>query len=115
MTERVYGEIDHTGYCKRCPDRTRCFVNEGCVQDAHEKKQADARALWAVRVLDRAEVKPYGCRYSWAWADGGAVVSLLVTYPSGRGRAFEGAARMAARIAAAEALVAEDPSLGEGL
>jgi hypothetical protein len=73
----------------------------------------NARALWAVRVLDAAEQAPYGCRYTWTY--GVEVKMLLVTYPSGARRSFEGDTRMAARIAAAEALVANDPSLGEGL
>lgn len=122
MTERVYGEIDHTGYCKRCPDRTRCFVNEGCVQDAHEKKQADARALWAVRVLDaRLAGMPDGC----GWEVSKCSVGYYVEFTDGTRAALDGPwdrtlevdcmTPDAARIAAAEALVAEDPSLGEGL
>ncbi len=71
--------------------------------------RADARALWAVRVLD-------------AWADAGEALDGHSTYYSAQGsyrcimsgrnvsvRAFEGVTREAARLAAAEAVFPELP------
>ncbi len=71
-----------------------------------------ARALWAVRVLDRwaerDKGKP-GAEYPQPYEAENGWFFLL------RGRRLWGATLDVARIAAAEALVAEDPTLGEGL
>ncbi len=84
---------------------------------AATRLEADARALWAVRVLDR-------------WAKGSKALEWRVTDCSEQvcctlqrtvngGQVadtdYYGPTPDAARIAAAEALVAEDPTLGEGL
>jgi hypothetical protein len=91
-----------------------------CIYELTEriaKLEADARALWAVRVLDRwaersrfkrytcsrADTAPYLCQRFWMVGDEKRVAQHFAPTPD------------AARIAAAEALVAEDPSLGDGL
>jgi hypothetical protein len=82
--------------------------------DTIAKLQADARALWAVRVLDR------WTRYEGAQTGRWYVVQCCVVVlhavsrvnpATGSERYFDGPTPDAARIAAAEALVAEDPSL----
>lgn len=78
--------------------------------------KADARALWAVMVLDAWAKKhmrraPSPCFMGASWA-----LSVPIRVPGGsETRTFHGGDADAARIAAAEALVAEDPSLGAGL
>lgn len=86
----------------------------GAVQANEAKSQieSDARALWAVRVLDRwADLEEtrswevYRMRNGWE-------IELRADQASSF---HQEATPDAARIAAAEALVAEDPSLAEGL
>jgi hypothetical protein len=104
--------------------------------------EADARALWAVRVLDawaerRASRADAGYPEHWScfpWGDlqtacgerrvrdcvcgdceSLRIQTFRVTLSGDGGQIFDGPTPDAARIAAADALVAEDPSLGEGL
>jgi hypothetical protein len=93
---------------------------EGAIREFTEQEKADDRALWAVKVLDK-------------WAKAGPGMREVRTFCSVNQRAathlYEYGAKSAyhysplpgtvydpdaARIAAAEALVAEDPTLGEG-
>lgn len=76
--------------------------------------EADARALWAMRTVDRAE--EFG--WQFCWVTGTKRFALLVTRPDVTtlagatvGGAFEGDTKEAARMAVAEALVAADNSL----
>lgn len=84
--------------------------------DELDRLEADARAIWAVRVLDRGArahnrrpTAPLPCLRD---VDGlfRHTGEFLIEGAAGRFGSED-----AARIAAAEALVAEDPSLGEGL
>jgi hypothetical protein len=77
------------------------------------KLEADARALWAVRVLDRWAERNAERALSPEQADP-VTSDVWAVFESGEIIAT-GATPDAARIAAAEALVAEDPTLGEGL
>jgi hypothetical protein len=81
-------------------------------REREAKLEADARALWAVRVLDAWQVR-YPDNHAFATyiaAHGDWRCGSHSYYQSGNGKTPD-----AARIAAAEALVAEDPTLGEGL
>jgi hypothetical protein len=91
-----------------------------------EQLEADARALKAVRVLDAwaGECRGYyRVRGNWEASlhavrgvpSDPSVGCQLMSEEGHEGRTFLGATADAARIAAAEALLAEDPSLGEGL
>ncbi len=103
-------------------ERDKLFTNgiEALAQVARlqEAARADARALWAVRVFDalgRRLVKVNG-PYT------GGVSPCLIQLGGGFSAHWLGCGNQpvresedAARIAAAEARVAEDPTLGEGL
>ena len=119
-----------TGDCPRCREPEFKYRATGLdpdsqaeVNTAIAKLEADARALWAVRVLDRwaAESRGYHrVRGNWnaslyAVRGEGSCGCQLMSEEGHEGRTFLGSDQDAARIAAAEALVAEDPSLGEGL
>jgi hypothetical protein len=89
--------------------------------ELRDRLAADARALWAVRVLDRwTAIDP--AKRSWMTTGHPAQqFSCKLTDLVGRCEPARPLPRFvadtpdAARIAAADALVAEDPSLGEGL
>lgn len=82
--------------------------------------EADARALWAVRVLDRKHARLRAERGS-IYTDGPHVVALssgrfvVIFWGSAQYKLDSRATEDAARIEAAEALVAEDPTLGIGM
>lgn len=81
------------------------------LQAALLRVEADARSLWAVRVLDRwAELTR---SLNWAsWPDCGPNgYGCCVTFIDDTTRDYYGPTPDAARTAAAEALVAEDASL----
>jgi hypothetical protein len=92
-----------------------------------EQAHADARALWAVRILWRHAAK-HATRHSFGASTSlegklHAASSVLVGATGERGgvsrvygrHGLNEAEGLAAMIAAADALVAEDPTLGEGL
>jgi hypothetical protein len=88
----------------------------------YAKLEADARALWAVRVLDALlarNSRATNCAHCTLTNNpvSGLWSLVVVRYPNlaQRGMRYSGPTADAARIAAAEALVVEDPSLGEGL
>lgn len=74
-----------------------------------------AKALWAVRVLDRWSKYDGPQRGQWYVCQLGVCALHKQPQDIHPPRFFEGPTPDAARIAAAEALVAEDPTLGEGL
>jgi hypothetical protein len=83
-------------------------------EDRAKRLEADARALRAVRVLDRWAGRDPAL--NWIVNGSGWVSCRLIDNNGGtHDRFFNGPDADAARIAAAEALEAEDPSLGEGL
>jgi hypothetical protein len=97
------------------------FLGEGptltertALYQAVTKLEADARALWAVRVLDAAAYHLARLCYTRFSAGYGWRTEYEHNHVPVAGHDFS-ATPDAARIAAAEALVAEDPALGEGL
>lgn len=89
-------------------ERVRAYFSRMSLED-WQTRQADARALWAVRVLDALAGRSDG--RSWRTTHNGQSCECM--FPGHVARS--GPTPDAARIAAAEALVEEDPSLGEGL
>jgi hypothetical protein len=96
----------------------------GCPFDSEtiRKLEADARALWAVRVLDRQLGKlPSGSSYELNIELDGCWIMFRDLHGDSLDGPWDKALKVdhphpdAARIAAADELVAEDPSLGEGL
>lgn len=106
LTLRGVGEPDQYG------NRPARYVPADLVE-------ADARALWAVRVLDRWRKQGIGKR-RWTMTEAydydGIISAHCCHVAWGDGdKDYAGDSEDAARIAAAKALVAEDTSLGEGL
>jgi hypothetical protein len=83
------------------------------LRDTVGKLEADARALWAVRVLDAWASKPGLC-WKLECSHGSYRVTHWSAYDSEHGLLGGGPTPDSARIAAAKALMAEDPSLGHG-
>jgi len=95
-------------------ERARAYFSRMSLED-WQTRQAGARALWAVRVLDaytRKHAYPFGENDHTVKCSGTGDVwrVLLGSWEFPAASTPDGA-----RIAAAEALVEEDPSLGEGL
>lgn len=107
------------------PERVRRYIHDletrcdpsGEVRElfaAKENMRGLARALWAVRVLDRWRRLP-GSRAWTCHGNDSVGFGCTVTIPLRDDTTYRGSTEDAARIAAAEALVAADESLGVGL
>jgi hypothetical protein len=91
-----------------CPTCGEPFDDPADMRHVVTKLEADARAIWAVRVLDAR-----GLRWQCVDYHGPYAVDPSKRYRCevGTQAAYEAETPDAARIAAAEALVAADPSL----
>jgi hypothetical protein len=101
-----------------CGGPTPCY---SCAENVRALTvlEADARALRAVRVLDAKLARFPECT---SWEVGAIGGEFFVTFTDAQRDSLDGPwddasgrGPDAARIAAAEALVKEDPSLGDGL
>jgi len=105
------------GTCRRCDaqDAALKLLTEFIDAAAAEQSGAESRERWAVRVLDAWEAADEQ-HYHHSWASSGGCVLLWTpkyqhTARTQEKRKYGGPTPDAARIAAAEALYAEDPTL----